>query len=67
MASTSIAIDLARKNNCTSVVSDRHGETEDATIADIAVATNARQIKTGSLCRTDRVAKHNAVTNCRRT
>jgi len=41
------------------VISHRSGETEDTTIADIAVATNAGQIKTGSLCRTDRVAKYN--------
>ncbi|HEY8017224.1 MAG TPA: phosphopyruvate hydratase, partial [Dongiaceae bacterium] len=41
------------------VISHRSGETEDVTIADIAVATNAGQIKTGSLCRTDRVAKYN--------
>jgi len=52
-------IDLARKNKYTSVISHRSGETEDTTIADIAVATNAGQIKTGSLCRTDRVAKYN--------
>jgi len=52
-------IDLAVKNNYTAVVSHRSGETEDTTIADIAVATNAGQIKTGSLCRTDRVAKYN--------
>ena len=53
------AIDLAKKNNYTAVISHRSGETEDTTIADIAVATNAGQIKTGSLCRTDRVAKYN--------
>jgi enolase len=53
------AIDLARQSNYTAVVSHRSGETEDTTIADIAVATNAGQIKTGSLCRTDRVAKYN--------
>jgi len=41
------------------VISDRSGETEDVTIADIAVATNAGQIKTGSLCRSDRIAKYN--------
>ena len=52
-------IDLAKKNNYTAVISHRSGETEDTTIADIAVATNAGQIKTGSLCRTDRVAKYN--------
>jgi enolase len=53
------AIELARKNNYTAVISHRSGETEDTTIADIAVATNAGQIKTGSLCRSDRVAKYN--------
>lgn len=53
------AIELATKNDYTAVISHRSGETEDTTIADIAVATNAGQIKTGSLCRTDRVAKYN--------
>jgi enolase len=53
------AIELAKENRYTSVISHRSGETEDATIADIAVATNAGQIKTGSLSRTDRVAKYN--------
>lgn len=53
------AIELAKENRYTAVISHRSGETEDATIADIAVATNAGQIKTGSLCRTDRVAKYN--------
>ncbi len=53
------AIRLAVENNYTAVISHRSGETEDTTIADIAVATNAGQIKTGSLCRTDRVAKYN--------
>mgnify|MGYP001260794616 CR=1 FL=1 len=53
------AIELAKENKYTAVISHRSGETEDATIADIAVATNAGQIKTGSLCRTDRVAKYN--------
>ncbi|MDQ6625211.1 MAG: phosphopyruvate hydratase [Verrucomicrobiota bacterium] len=52
-------IRLATQNNYTAVISHRSGETEDTTIADIAVATNAGQIKTGSLCRTDRVAKYN--------
>ncbi|MBA3882078.1 MAG: phosphopyruvate hydratase [Chthoniobacterales bacterium] len=52
-------IRLATENNYTAVISHRSGETEDTTIADIAVATNAGQIKTGSLCRTDRVAKYN--------
>lgn len=53
------AVELAHKNDYTAVISHRSGETEDATIADIAVATNAGQIKTGSLSRTDRVAKYN--------
>jgi enolase len=59
LTETLAAIDLARKNNYTAVISHRSGETEDTTIADIAVATNAGQIKTGSLCRSDRVAKYN--------
>jgi enolase len=53
------AIKLAHDNNYTAVISHRSGETEDTTIADIAVATNAGQIKTGSLSRTDRTAKYN--------
>ncbi|MEP7015237.1 MAG: phosphopyruvate hydratase [Verrucomicrobiota bacterium] len=59
LTETLATIDLATQNNYTSVISHRSGETEDTTIADIAVATNAGQIKTGSLCRTDRVAKYN--------
>ena len=53
------AIQMANRAGYTAVVSHRSGETEDSTIADIAVATNAGQIKTGSLSRTDRVAKYN--------
>jgi len=53
------AIELARSNKMTAVISHRSGETEDAFIADLAVATNAGQIKTGSLCRSDRIAKYN--------
>jgi enolase len=53
------AIEMAKEAGYTAVISHRSGETEDVTIADIAVATNAGQIKTGSLCRTDRVAKYN--------
>ena len=53
------AIDMAHRHGFTSVTSHRSGETEDATIADIAVATNSGQIKTGSLSRTDRMAKYN--------
>ncbi len=59
LTETFATIDLAMANNYTAVISHRSGETEDTTIADIAVATNAGQIKTGSLCRTDRVAKYN--------
>jgi len=53
------AIEMAKKAGYTAVISHRSGETEDATIADIAVATNAGQIKTGSMSRTDRIAKYN--------
>jgi enolase len=53
------SIELAKENHYTAVISHRSGETEDTTIADIAVATNAGQIKTGSLSRTDRIAKYN--------
>ena len=53
------AIELARTNNMTAVISHRSGETEDSFIADLAVAVNAGQIKTGSLCRSDRIAKYN--------
>ena len=57
------AIELAKKNGYTAVISHRSGETEDTTLADVAVATNARQIKTGAPCRTDRVAKYNRLLN----
>jgi enolase len=53
------AIELAKRNQFTTIISHRSGETEDVTIADIAVATNAGQIKTGSASRTDRIAKYN--------
>jgi len=53
------AIEMAQRNGYTTVISHRSGETEDATIADIAVATNSGQIKTGSLSRSDRMAKYN--------
>ena len=53
------AVNMAQRANYTAVISHRSGETEDATIADLAVATNAGQIKTGSLCRSDRLAKYN--------
>ena len=52
-------MDLAARNSYTSVVSHRSGETEDTTIADVAVASNCGQIKTGSLSRSDRLAKYN--------
>ena len=57
------AIELAKKNGYTAVVSHRSGETEDTTLADVAVATNVGQIKTGAPCRTDRVAKYNRLLN----
>ena len=57
------AIELAKKSGYTAVVSHRSGETEDTTLADVAVATNAGQIKTGAPCRTDRVAKYNRLLN----
>jgi enolase len=59
LTETLSAIEMAKKAKYTSVISHRSGETEDATIAHIAVATNAGQIKTGSLSRTDRIAKYN--------
>ena len=59
LTETLAAIQMAQRADYTTVISHRSGETEDVTIADLAVATNAGQIKTGSLCRTDRVAKYN--------
>jgi enolase len=59
LTETFAAIEMAKRNGYTSVVSHRSGETEDTTIADIAVATNALQIKTGSISRSDRIAKYN--------
>lgn len=59
LTETLAAIHLAKSANYNTIISHRSGETEDTTIADLAVATNAGQIKTGSLCRTDRVAKYN--------
>jgi len=59
LTETFAAIDMARRSGYTAVISHRSGETEDTTIADIAVATNAGQIKTGSLSRSDRLAKYN--------
>ena len=57
------AIELAKKNGMTAIVSHRSGETEDTTLADVAVSVNAGQIKTGAPCRTDRVAKYNRLLN----
>ena len=59
LTETLAAIDMAHKAGYTAVISHRSGETEDTTIADLAVATAAGQIKTGSLCRSDRIAKYN--------
>jgi len=59
LTETFAAIEMAKRAGYTSVISHRSGETEDSTIADIAVATNAMQIKTGSLSRSDRIAKYN--------
>lgn len=63
LTETLAAIELANKNGYTAVVSHRSGETEDTSLADVAVATNAGQIKTGAPCRTDRVAKYNRLLN----
>jgi enolase len=59
LSETLAAVDMANRAGFTSVMSHRSGETEDATIADLAVATNCGQIKTGSLARSDRLAKYN--------
>lgn len=59
LTETFAAIEMAKRANYTAVISHRSGETEDATIADIAVGTNAGQIKTGSMSRSDRIAKYN--------
>ena len=59
LTETIAAVELARRNNYTAVISHRSGETEDATIADLAVALGTGQIKTGSASRTDRMAKYN--------
>jgi len=53
------AVEMAQRNKYSAIISHRSGETEDSTIADIAVATNAGQIKTGSASRSDRIAKYN--------
>jgi enolase len=59
LTETLAAVDMAHRASYTAVMSHRSGETEDATIADLAVATNCGQIKTGSLARSDRTAKYN--------
>jgi len=59
LTETLAAVDMAHRAGYTAVMSHRSGETEDATIADLAVATNCGQIKTGSLARSDRLAKYN--------
>ncbi|MBX9926536.1 MAG: phosphopyruvate hydratase, partial [Hyphomicrobiaceae bacterium] len=59
LSETLDAVSMAQRAGYTAVMSHRSGETEDATIADLAVATNCGQIKTGSLCRSDRLAKYN--------
>jgi len=59
LTETMAAIEMAQRNGWNAVISHRSGETEDTTIADLAVATNAGQIKTGSACRSDRIAKYN--------
>ena len=59
LSETLDAVDMAHRAGYTAVMSHRSGETEDATIADLAVATNCGQIKTGSLARSDRTAKYN--------
>ena len=59
LTETFAAIEMAKRARYTAVISHRSGETEDSTIADIAVGTNAMQIKTGSMSRSDRIAKYN--------
>jgi enolase len=59
LSETLATIELAKTSGYANVISHRSGETEDSFIADLAVATNAGQIKTGSLCRSDRIAKYN--------
>ena len=59
LSETLDAVSMAQRAGYSAVMSHRSGETEDATIADLAVATNCGQIKTGSLCRSDRLAKYN--------
>jgi enolase len=59
LSETFEAVETAKRHRYTAILSHRSGETEDVTIADLAVATNCGQIKTGSACRTDRIAKYN--------
>ncbi|MDP3454024.1 MAG: phosphopyruvate hydratase, partial [Methyloversatilis sp.] len=59
LTETFAAVEMAKRASYTAVISHRSGETEDSTIADIAVGLNAMQIKTGSLSRSDRIAKYN--------
>lgn len=63
LSETLDAIELAKSNGYKAIISHRSGETEDTTIADIAVATNIGQIKSGAPCRTDRIAKYNRLLN----
>ncbi len=67
LTETLAAVDMAHRAGYTAVMSHRSGETEDATIADLAVATNCGQIKTGSLARSDRLAKYNSSSGSRRS
>ena len=61
LSETIKTIDLAKKNNFNTIISHRSGETEDTFIADLSVGTSSGQIKTGSLCRSERVAKYNQI------
>ena len=67
LTETLAAIEMAKRASYTAIISHRSGETEDTTIADVAVATNVGQIKTGSLCRTDRIAKYNQLLRIERS
>ena len=63
LSETIEAINLAKRNNYTTIISHRSGETEDTTIADLAVALGCKYIKSGAPCRTDRVCKYNRLLN----
>ena len=67
LTETLAAIEMAKRASYTAIISHRSGETEDTTIADVAVATNVGQIKTGSLCHTDRIAKYNQLLRIERS